>query len=101
RHTRLQGDWSSDVCSSDLEDQLKAAKAWLLGALCHLGTGAKTAAGYGYFQPANEPIPTTHRKEWPTGAAGAAQPAHEAKVKLSQIGRASCRERVEKQVGVG
>src|SRR5256885_13750510 len=22
RHTRLQGDWSSDVCSSDLEDQV-------------------------------------------------------------------------------
>src|SRR6266850_3304541 len=21
RHTRLQGDWSSDVCSSDLDDQ--------------------------------------------------------------------------------
>src|SRR5256885_3848693 len=24
RHTRLQGDWSSDVCSSDLEDTLHA-----------------------------------------------------------------------------
>src|SRR5205807_1053751 len=23
RHTRLQGDWSSDVCSSDLEEQVK------------------------------------------------------------------------------
>src|ERR1022692_3031279 len=22
RHTRLQGDWSSDVCSSDLDDKL-------------------------------------------------------------------------------
>src|SRR6266566_7057019 len=27
RHTRLQGDWSSDVCSSDLEDALRAALA--------------------------------------------------------------------------
>src|SRR5256885_16281336 len=25
RHTRLQGDWSSDVCSSDLEDEAKLA----------------------------------------------------------------------------
>src|SRR6266446_9679906 len=25
RHTRLQGDWSSDVCSSDLQAQLKHA----------------------------------------------------------------------------
>src|SRR5256885_11025036 len=25
RHTRLQGDWSSDVCSSDLSDQCRTA----------------------------------------------------------------------------
>src|ERR1039457_7447316 len=25
RHTRLQGDWSSDVCSSDLEEEWKRA----------------------------------------------------------------------------
>src|SRR5688500_19456865 len=27
RHTRLQGDWSSDVCSSDLADENAAAVA--------------------------------------------------------------------------
>src|SRR2546426_9082993 len=27
RHTRLQGDWSSDVCSSDLEGQAEEAGA--------------------------------------------------------------------------
>ncbi len=27
------------------------AQDWLLGALCHLGAGAKTAAGYGMFRP--------------------------------------------------
>jgi CRISPR-associated protein Cmr6 len=27
------------------------AQEWLLGALCHLGAGAKTAAGYGMFRP--------------------------------------------------
>src|SRR5256885_16735009 len=31
RHTRLQGDWSSDVCSSDLGDSMAEAvcKKWL------------------------------------------------------------------------
>src|SRR2546426_12483909 len=28
RHTRLQGDWSSDVCSSDLPDEFKFRFAW-------------------------------------------------------------------------
>src|SRR5688500_20090554 len=27
RHTRLQGDWSSDVCSSDLEQEIEAVTA--------------------------------------------------------------------------
>src|SRR5256885_8582667 len=31
RHTRLQGDWSSDVCSSDLELLYRVAKADTLG----------------------------------------------------------------------
>jgi len=31
---------------------LELARQWLLGALCHLGAGAKTAAGYGAFKPA-------------------------------------------------
>src|SRR5256885_16970340 len=30
RHTRLQGDWSSDVCSSDLPRPLGAAQQWPL-----------------------------------------------------------------------
>src|SRR5215467_15439290 len=33
RHTRLQGDWSSDVCSSDLDhpllDRLIRGRAWI------------------------------------------------------------------------
>lgn len=31
------------------EDMLRLAREWLAGALCHLGAGAKTAAGYGTF----------------------------------------------------
>src|SRR5580658_10901156 len=33
RHTRLQGDWSSDVCSSDLRDSLLNLQARLRGDL--------------------------------------------------------------------
>src|SRR5256885_16965145 len=31
RHTRLQGDWSSDVCSSDLVFYYAALIVWLIG----------------------------------------------------------------------
>lgn len=33
---------------------LDLAREWLLGALCHLGAGAKTNAGYGAFKPISE-----------------------------------------------
>jgi len=33
------------------DDLLALARQWLLGALCHLGAGAKTNAGYGAFKP--------------------------------------------------
>lgn len=35
----------------------RLAREWLLGALCHLGAGAKTNAGYGAFIPKEEPVP--------------------------------------------
>lgn len=35
------------------DDLLTLARQWLLGALCHLGAGAKTNAGYGAFKPAD------------------------------------------------
>src|SRR3989454_1478407 len=57
RHTRLQGDWSSDVCSSDLPQALDAPWSWwydaargggILGAvgshlidLCRFWTGSE------------------------------------------------------------
>src|SRR5256885_2238999 len=37
RHTRLQGDWSSDVCSSDLH--LRRCAAWSRACLCPWGLG--------------------------------------------------------------
>jgi CRISPR-associated protein Cmr6 len=43
---------------SDVPDALlDQARQWLLGALCHLGAGAKTNAGYGAFQPVEGPSP--------------------------------------------
>lgn len=37
-----------------LPDALQLAREWLMGALCHLGAGAKTAAGYGVFRPVEQ-----------------------------------------------
>ncbi len=44
---------------ADVPNELvELARLWLLGALCHLGAGAKTAAGYGAFQPVNGTAPS-------------------------------------------
>src|SRR5256885_7192587 len=37
RHTRLQGDWSSDVCSSDLESERGEGRRRVGDARCHPG----------------------------------------------------------------
>ena len=54
----------------DVPDELLTlAQQWLLGALCHLGAGAKTAAGYGAFRPAERetpPLPTQRRATFET-----------------------------------
>jgi CRISPR-associated protein Cmr6 len=43
---------------ADVADELlDLARQWLLGALCHLGAGAKTNAGYGAFKPAEGDAP--------------------------------------------
>src|SRR6266850_5235265 len=48
RHTRLQGDWSSDVCSSDLEALTKGVEPigrWVLeGNVVHEGDRARADA---------------------------------------------------------
>src|SRR5688500_20092072 len=76
RHTRLQGDWSSDVCSSDLvvtiertgETGPERAKHGLLRALV---ANAVQGVSAGFTK------------------------------QLDKIGRASCRERVERSGGGG
>src|SRR5688572_32554450 len=36
RHTRFDCDWSSDVCSSDLTENLLRVRLWIAAALCSL-----------------------------------------------------------------
>src|SRR5688500_19490633 len=68
RHTRLQGDWSSDVCSSDLPGRPRGAEA---------GRATPSLRA----PPAHDPCRLLDQ------------------VAAPQIGRASCRERGEKEVG--
>src|SRR5256885_8322175 len=76
RHTRLQGDWSSDVCSSDLPQSLDLAPVIedrLIpdGGECRLGDVRAVVEGPPADLDAHQP------------------PEH-----VLEIGRASCRERV-------
>src|SRR5688500_20287442 len=47
RHTRLQGDWSSDVCSSDLSGKRSQEQCWRGSDLDRTGTGAARKASSG------------------------------------------------------
>jgi len=42
------------------DEHMDLARQWLLGALCHLGAGAKTNAGYGGFKPVEGELPALH-----------------------------------------
>src|SRR5438094_2986179 len=77
RHTRSYGDWSSDVCSSDLE---AADRRW-----DPRGRGALREGG-------PEPVLRDARGGGAVPVAGVPAP---------EIGRASCRERGEISVGGG
>src|SRR5437764_13630476 len=79
RHTRYIGDWSSDVCSSDLGKRRRRAGAEAGRAEAHAGGAGAGRQGAGATEEA------------PRAVAGAERRAHLA----DQIGRASCRERVE------
>src|SRR5699024_11508524 len=98
RHTRSKRDWSSDVCSSDLD----AAPAGTAGpaeqvlVLVHVSTARPRLKGVGRRRPET------------FGQAGAVQTA-DLLVRRStritalpaEIGRASCRERGEMSAGAG
>src|SRR5205807_7646161 len=93
RHTRLQGDWSSDVCSSDLEGTLLGVldvTATLLG-------GLRLAAGFGAalagWFATGPVVRVLYRGAFHRPAPGWFMPW--------KIGRASCRERVESAADAG
>src|SRR5205807_3293012 len=91
RHTRLQGDWSSDVCSSDLGLRRADAEARLLGG----GPQALgVAAGLQFSEQAALQDAVVVAEGKPAEGADAGG-------QLLEIGRASCRERVEIRVGAG
>src|SRR5256885_10013917 len=88
RHTRLQGDWSSDVCSSDLEFQTYKPTEYstVLSAAMQAGKGPDIVhlRAYGALQPFARPEFLVPLED-----------------KVPEIGRASCRGRVEISVGGG
>src|SRR5699024_11620655 len=89
RHTRSKRDWSSDVCSSDLrerpEDIPLLAKAFTFKIARRLGRNIDSI-------PA-ETLRTLSNMEWPGNVRELGN--------VIEIGRASCRERVEIGVGRG
>src|SRR5256885_8607307 len=79
RHTRLQGDWSSDVCSSDLNTALKGCAA-LVSILTFPECAFDTSAAQPFsavFEQAGVQLCRGLAAAWE-----------------QEIGRASCRERV-------
>src|SRR5690606_39380067 len=98
RHTRFSRDWSSDVCSSDLNPDKKETFMKMFELQAGLGIGVKKFKVIFVFD--NERAFNKFvNSGWEFGAqSDAAVKAGEGKG-ASEIGRASCRERVEMGVG--
>src|SRR5207248_8558018 len=91
RHTRSYGDWSSDVCSSDLPYDFGATRvAWLalltLIALSGFGSGGVVITKFSGHADTLQSSPTVFA-ETPTSGSASTRI-------LFEIGRASCREGV-------
>src|SRR5205807_6029712 len=101
RHTRLQGDWSSDVCSSDLAIAASSTSATVanfnLDGNMVLSTPSIKAATLAETPEAARPPAATSvaalTVEIPSETGTPAD--------TLEIGRAACRERVENSVGPG
>src|SRR5690606_40972330 len=89
RHTRFSRDWSSDVCSSDLLDEIVTLWREEIGPLPGVSSLILTEPGIGPQGIAVE-LRLTHPDLATLEAAGRA---------TLEIGRASCRERVQTSVG--
>src|SRR5690606_40112385 len=93
RHTRFSRDWSSDVCSSDLSSWLDLGSAFER----HQLTPLLAVSTYRRVSPSHPPATWT-RVERGNSARCAGSRASVQRRYRRQIGRASCRERVEVSV---
>src|SRR5205807_7147414 len=97
RHTRLQGDWSSDVCSSDLELSFaeqtdeERVDAVLVRAVEDLERSVTIVAR----EDEDLPVGDAAAEDLGTPVGGDLRLER----REGEIGRASCRERVERAVG--
>src|SRR5205807_4941275 len=93
RHTRLQGDWSSDVCSSDLTTRTRTCRERSPSRQRPL---SRRLARRKHLRPrtGRSPRQSLAIRRPPLAPATTAAMA-------GKIGRASCRERVEVWVGGG
>src|SRR2546429_5127111 len=81
RHTRCSRDWSSDVCSSDLNELSAEEKASLVRWKEELAA---------LRAELSRPVPVAHGLQ----EGGVPESAHAGIHDVQEIGRASCRERV-------
>src|SRR5256885_2445318 len=91
RHTRLQGDWSSDVCSSDLGKS--RSQGWELELSGEPAPGWQVLAGYTYTQARYLRDASEANVGQPLRPV---EPRHALRLFAShrfKIGRAACRER--------
>src|SRR5437867_5472936 len=89
RHTRSYGDWSSDVCSSDLTAAtMPPVYRWI-------------ADQPGRFAILELPMPFRESEESERDAVRQIWLLYHGKARADEIGRASCRERVESWVSGG
>src|SRR5207248_7384182 len=99
RHTRSYGDWSSDVCSSDLKVSIAAISMGQEIGITPLQLAGliSTMANDGIYVAPRITAATIQPESAPQTIAF--HPVNEHRVISSQIGRASCRERVDMSVG--
>src|SRR5690554_7426016 len=95
RHTRCGRDWSSDVCSSDLEQLLPGRSqhgvAGEKGQRSQIGTDHETGSQQQGSQTEHRPVQQKARQ--PASGLADTPDGIEGFFDIHQIGRASCRER--------
>src|SRR5256885_2861366 len=63
RHTRLQGDWSSDVCSSDLSGNAPRVRSRRLNSFTALSRSAAVKSGQRFCRNTNSAKAHSHKRK--------------------------------------